>query len=250
MGIVNEFRYYGEDLKDQKNVENILRSLPTKFDGVVFAIEESKDLTQLSVNELMGSLQSHEQRINRYSEKSIGKAFQERGNIFKDKSGSSHEKSKNTFGRGRGIGQTYRGGRGRGRFFLAYNKGRGNKDGFVEIDESKKYNVLLGDDRSVEAKEPRCFEDTVKELVWCKEMDEEMETIKKNATWELVDPPTEKEVFGVKWLYKTKYAADGTIQRHKARLVAKGYAQQLGIDYNETYAHVTRFDTIKHNING
>eukprot|EP00253_Pinus_taeda_P029436 PITA_29436 len=152
MGIVNEFRSYGEDLKDQKNVEKILRSLPTKFDGVVVSIEESNDLTQLSVNELMGSLQSHEQRINRYSEKSIGKAFQARGNIFKDKIGSSHEKSENTFGRGRGIGQTYRGGRDRGRFFLAYNKGRGNKYGLVEIDGSTKYNVLLGDDRPVEAK--------------------------------------------------------------------------------------------------
>eukprot|EP00253_Pinus_taeda_P027695 PITA_27695 len=74
--------------------------------------------------------------------------------------------------------------------------------------------------------EPRCFEDAVKELVWCKAMDEEMTEIKKNATWELVDPPIEKEVIGVKWSYKTKYAVDGSIQRHKARLVAKGYAQQ------------------------
>lgn len=71
-----------------------------------------------------------------------------------------------------------------------------------------------------------------------------MAAIKKNATWELVDPPTEKEVIGVKWLYKTKYAVDRSIQRHKARLVAKGYAQQLGIDTNETYAPVARFDTI------
>lgn len=60
MDIVNEIRSYGEDLKDQKNVEKILRSFPAKVDGVVVAIEESKDLTQLSVNELMGSLQSHE----------------------------------------------------------------------------------------------------------------------------------------------------------------------------------------------
>lgn len=84
--------------------------------------------------------------------------------------------------------------------------------------------------------ELRCFEDAVEELVLCKSMDEEMATIKKNATWELMDPPTKKEVIGVKWLYKTKYAADGSIQRHKEMLVANGYAQQSGIDYNETYS--------------
>ena len=46
-------------------------------------------------------------------------------------------------------------------------------------------------------------------------------------------------------MYKTKCAADGSVQNHKARLVAKGYAEKIGIDYNETYyAHVSRFDTI------
>eukprot|EP00253_Pinus_taeda_P007475 PITA_07475 len=118
------------------------------------------------------------------------------------------------------------------------------QDKYTEEAEVEEDFFLHTTKEEIEAK-PRCFEDAVKELVWCKEVDEEMATIKKNATWELVDPPTEKEVIGVKWLYKTKYAADGSIQRHKARLVAKGYAQQLGIDYNETYAPVARFDTIK-----
>ena len=93
--------------------------------------------------------------------------------------------------------------------------------------------------------EPRCFEDAVKELIWFKAMDKEMAAIKKNETWALADPPTQKEVIGVKWFYKTKYATDGSIQRHKARLVAKGYAQQPSIDYNETYTLVARFDTIR-----
>jgi len=56
--------------------------------------------------------------------------------------------------------------------------------------------------------EQRCFEDVVKDLVWCKAMDGVMATIKKNATWELVDPHTEKEVIGVKWLYKTMWLMD------------------------------------------
>lgn len=60
----------------------------------------------------MGSLQSHEKRINRSSKKYIEQAFQARGNIFQDKSGSSHEESQDTFGGGRGGGKTYRAGRG------------------------------------------------------------------------------------------------------------------------------------------
>jgi len=72
----------------------------------------------------------------------------------------------------------------------------------------------------------------VKCEAWCKSMDEEITTIKRNETWELVDPPTEKEVIDVKWVYKTKYVVDGSIQKHKAGLVAKEFSQQPSIDYN------------------
>ncbi|PNX62606.1 copia-type polyprotein, partial [Trifolium pratense] len=50
---------------------------------------------------------------------------------------------------------------------------------------------------------------------------------------------------GVKWIYKTKYNEQGKIDKYKARLVAKGYSQQYGIDYNEVYAPVARWDTIR-----
>jgi hypothetical protein len=54
MNIVNQLRMNGEELLDQKVVEKVLRTFPKKFDVVVVAIEESKDLTQLSVDELLG----------------------------------------------------------------------------------------------------------------------------------------------------------------------------------------------------
>jgi len=76
-------------------------------------------------------------------------------------------------------------------------------------------------------------------------MKEEIKTIKKNNTWELADCPKDKDIIIVKWVFKTKLNPDGTIHKHKARLVAKGYSQQLGVDYNETFALVARLDTIR-----
>jgi len=76
-------------------------------------------------------------------------------------------------------------------------------------------------------------------------MQDELDMIEKNGTWQLVDRPRNRKVIGVKWIFKTKLNPDGTICKHKARLVVKGYAQQYGVDYQETFAPVARYDTIK-----
>ncbi|GAV83978.1 DUF4219 domain-containing protein/UBN2 domain-containing protein [Cephalotus follicularis] len=91
--VVNQMRIYGEKLTDQKLVEKVLISLPDKYDSKVSAIEESKDLTKLTLNELLGSLHIHELRICKKEEVSAGSAFQVK---HKNKQTSFKESKKNS----------------------------------------------------------------------------------------------------------------------------------------------------------
>ena len=69
--------------------------------------------------------------------------------------------------------------------------------------------------------------------------------IEKNDTWELVNRSQHKKPIRVKWVYRTKLNADGSINKYKARLVVKGYAQVFRVDFSEAFAQVTRLDTIR-----
>eukprot|EP00253_Pinus_taeda_P036626 PITA_36626 len=75
-----------------------------------------------------------------------------------------------------------------------------------------------------------------------RQMDDELEQIEKNNTWELVLRPKDKNVIGTKWIFKNKLNENGEVVRNKARLVCKGYAQQEGIDFEETFAPVARLE--------
>jgi len=71
--------------------------------------------------------------------------------------------------------------------------------------------------------EPISFAQAVKERKWIEAMKEELQSIEKNGTWELVKLPKGKKAIGVKWVYKVKYKPNGEIAKYKARLVAKGF---------------------------
>ena len=67
----------------------------------------------------------------------------------------------------------------------------------------------------------------------------------KNDLWEVVPRPEGKSVVTSKWLFKIKHGTDGSVGKHKARFVARGFSQKEGIDYDETFALVARYTSIK-----
>jgi len=75
---------------------------------------------------------------------------------------------------------------------------------------------------------------------WMCAMEEELESLKKSKTWDLVPPPHGSRVIGCKWVFKVK--DDG---RYKARLVAKGFSQRNGVEYDEIFSSVVRHTSIR-----
>lgn len=89
--------------------------------------------------------------------------------------------------------------------------------------------------------DPVSYEEAIKHEEWRRAMDQEINSIERNDTWELTSLPSGAKKIGVNWVYKTKLNEKGKVEKYKARLVAKGYSQQYGIDYNDVFAPVARY---------
>jgi hypothetical protein len=93
--------------------------------------------------------------------------------------------------------------------------------------------------------ESKNFNEASEDANWLKSMNEELDQIEKNDTWELVPRLGNKNIIGSKWVYKNKMNEEGNIVRNKARLVCKGYAQIEGLDFDETFVLVARLEDIR-----
>jgi hypothetical protein len=92
--------------------------------------------------------------------------------------------------------------------------------------------------------EPKSFDEANNHDDWIRAMNEELDQIEKNNTWELVPRPEDKNVIGSKWVFKIKMNEKGQVVRNKAKLVYKGYAQVEGRDFDETFAPVEILEAV------
>ena len=76
-------------------------------------------------------------------------------------------------------------------------------------------------------------------------MQQEINSLHKHDVWTLTELPEGRKVIGSKWVFKVKHNADGSVEKHKARLVAQGFSQKHGVDYDETFSPVVRFESIR-----
>ncbi|CAI7872263.1 unnamed protein product [Closterium sp. NIES-54] len=76
-------------------------------------------------------------------------------------------------------------------------------------------------------------------------MEEEIRSLLGMGTWELVVRPRGVNIMRNRWVLTTKYRLDDTVEHEKARLVVKGFTQVCGADYDETYAPLSSYITLR-----
>ncbi|GJZ90569.1 retrovirus-related pol polyprotein from transposon TNT 1-94 [Tanacetum coccineum] len=93
--------------------------------------------------------------------------------------------------------------------------------------------------------EPKNIKEAMADSAWIEAMQDELHQFDRLKVWELVDKPFGKMIIKLKWLWKNKKDEDQTVIRNKARLVAKGYAQEEGVDFEESFAPVARLEAVR-----
>ena len=93
--------------------------------------------------------------------------------------------------------------------------------------------------------DPVHFKHAVKSPEWITAMNLELDALERNNTWIITTLPPNKTAITCKWVFKSKFNPDGTLERHKARLVIMGCKQKPGEDYDQTFAPVAKLTTVR-----
>lgn len=92
--------------------------------------------------------------------------------------------------------------------------------------------------------EPKIVKSALRHPGWVSAMQDELDALHHNNTWDLVPRPSNTNVVECKWIFKTKLKSDATLNRLKAHLVAKGFNQVLTVEFVETFSSVIKPSTI------
>ena len=95
--------------------------------------------------------------------------------------------------------------------------------------------------------EPESYEESMQvdtKRKWDQGINEEMDSLVNNHTWDLVQFPVEKRALQNKWVYKLKEEYGGK-KCYKARLVVKEFAQNKGIDFDKIFSLTVKMTSIR-----
>ncbi|GJX10165.1 retrovirus-related pol polyprotein from transposon TNT 1-94 [Tanacetum coccineum] len=266
--IITSLKALDEGYSSKNYVRKFLRALHPKWRAKVTAIEESKDLTSLSLDELIGNLKVHEMIIKKDSE--IVKAKVERKSLaLKAKKESSDEECSTSGSEDEEYAMAVRDikkfFKRKGRFV---RQPRNNKKTFQKSRDDKtgkndrKYfrcgdsNHLIGEcPKPPKDKNQRAFvgdkEEAIKEIEKKNlENNVEDETLEIDEVVNIKESRNHSLENELNGMFRNKFDEiwcneNGVVSPNKARLVAQGYNQQEGIDYDETYAPVARLESIR-----
>lgn len=93
--------------------------------------------------------------------------------------------------------------------------------------------------------EPSTYDEVASQQCWKDAMMDEYESILKNDVWDVVPRPEGKSILTSKWIFKIKKVADRSIGKYRVRFVARGFSQTEGVDYDEIFATVARYTSIR-----
>ena len=93
--------------------------------------------------------------------------------------------------------------------------------------------------------DPAAFQEAIQDPKWYEAINLELRALEANGTWVLTDLPPGSKAIGCKWIFKTKFHSDGTLDKYRARFVVQGYRQRAGIDFSGTFAPAAKMTTVR-----
>jgi hypothetical protein len=95
-----------------------------------------------------------------------------------------------------------------------------------------------------ESHDPETFVEASGHLDWDTTMNDEYFSSMENNTWDLVPLPKGRNIVICRWVYKTKYESNVSVEIHKDMLASKVFSKVEGIDYNETFSPLAKMNSI------